>query len=459
MVIPKTALFFTFFLSSLEAFGQVNPVFKSLRFEDDFKKFQESKPISSYEQLKYINFGEKSKGWMSVGGEFRFQYQFFTNELWGVLEDDPDGFILFRNLVHFNISNGKNLRFFGQIKNNTIQSRIHPIRSIDQNILGLHQFFAEWDTQILGIPTFVRVGRQEASLGAQRLIATREGPNNRLSFDGIRAGIRSDFLDIDLLYYHPVLETPGIFDGRFNFESRVYGFYLVRHLNPSKKGADLYFLRVENDLAVFDPERGPEKRNSVGTRIFGELNRFSGDLEFIYQWGRFNEGSISAYTISTNINYRSSIHDKRLIFGLKTEIISGNKNLDDDVLGTFNPLYPMGAYFGLAALIGPSNLIDIHPSIQFFPWKNFRLNVDYDIFWRHSTNDGIYGPNVRPIFSGVNAQERYIGSQLGMFVNYYFQPHFTITLEHTYFQSGDFLKEVSPGKNLNFTALTIQFKY
>lgn len=65
---------------------------------------------------------------------------------------------------------------------------------------------------------------------------------------------------------------------------------------------------------------------------------------------------------------------------MKTEIISGDKHSDDNHLQTFNPLYPRGAYFGLVALIGPSNLIDIHPSINFTLTEKLGLGFDYDIF-------------------------------------------------------------------------------
>lgn len=51
--------------------------------------------------------------------------------------------------------------------------------------------------------------------------------------------------------------------------------------------------------------------------------------------------------------------------GLKTELIRGDREYDDNKPETFNPLFPRGGYFGLAALIGPVNLIDIHPSLSF----------------------------------------------------------------------------------------------
>jgi catechol 2,3-dioxygenase-like lactoylglutathione lyase family enzyme len=63
-------------------------------------------------------------------------------------------------------------------------------------------------------------------------------------------------------------------------------------------------------------------------------------------------------------------------------------------------LYPKGAYFGLAALIGPSNLFDIHPSIDLELTDRLNWGMDYDIFWRLSKHDGIYAPNMSVIYAG-----------------------------------------------------------
>jgi hypothetical protein len=144
---------------------------------------------------------------------------------------------------------------------------------------------------------------------------------------------------------------------------------------------------------------------------------------------------------------------------LKTEIISGDQNRDDGELNTFNPLFPRGAYFGLAALIGPSNLVDVHPSVKIDVTKSLTLALDYDLFWRHTLADGIYGPNGALIYSGENTTSRFIGDQLGFNAEYSFSRHLTITPEFTWFNAGPYLKEAGKGEDVFFTAVTLQFKY
>ena len=85
--------------------------------------------------------------------------------------------------------------------------------------------------------------------------------------------------------------------------------------------------------------------------------------------------------------------------------------------------------------------------------------MDYDIFWRYSKNDGIYGPNVTLIYSGKNSDHKYIGRQFSSDLVYTPNNFLYFRVEFTWFKTGEFLKDVSPGKNILFTAVTAQLKF
>lgn len=60
----------------------------------------------------------------------------------------------------------------------------------------------------------------------------------------------------------------------------------------------------------------------------------------------------------------------RVRFGLQADALSGDKGLPD-TLGTFNAMFPQGAYFGPKfALIGPANLLAVQPQFWFHPLQN-----------------------------------------------------------------------------------------
>ena len=228
---------------------------------------------------------------------------------------------------------------------------------------------------------------------------------------------------------------------------------------PLLANIDLYYLGLWKQLASFDDGKEKELRHSVGIRFWNNQSNFKYDYEGLWQWGDFGTKSINAWTISFNSSYRFSHALLKPELGLKAELISGDTHYNDSHLQTFNPLFPRGAYFGLAALIGPSNLADFHPSVSLDLPKNIKLNFDADFFWRYSRNDGIYAPNVALIYSGKNIPDKYIGSQYATDLVYTPNDFLYFRGEFTWFAAGDFLKAAGPGKDILFSSFTVQLKF
>jgi len=77
---------------------------------------------------------------------------------------------------------------------------------------------------------------------------------------------------------------------------------------------------------------------------------------------------------------------------LRADVCSGDGNSANQALGTFNPLFPRGAYFTPAVVpfLGPQNFIDLHPAVQFQLKRNVTGAFAWVWYWRESTHDGIY---------------------------------------------------------------------
>lgn len=432
------------------------PAFKSLRFNEDYSFLQNDSSEHWYKNLKYKPLGKKQAHFRSFGGELRWQYQFYKNEEWGDAPPDDDGFLYLRNLFHADFHFGKKSRLFAQLKSNFMANRPQPPRQIDENQLDLHQFFGDFSFG----KWLARAGRQEFSFGSQRLVAVREGPNNRQTFDAARLVRETARFRADAFLARAVTDRPGIFDdGVVPPGASLWGLYTVTNQVRFLKNVDLYYLGFYTENGVFDDGRGRERRHSFGTRIWGKGGAWQYDGEAVYQFGDFLDKTISAHTASLHLRYTLTGVKNQPVLGLKTEIISGDRAHDDAALQTFNPLFPRGAYFGLAALIGPANMMDFHPCIEWPLGQTWSVSADYDIFWRHSLADGIYGPNVRPIYSGRGTSARHIGNQVGANVTWEPNRHFNLQLEGTWFAAGPYLREAGTGKDVFFTAVTVQFKY
>lgn len=441
------------------AVAQEFPGFKPLRYDENYSFLKKDSSNNWYTKTKYNALSTNGETYISLGGEARVQYFSVKNEGWGDETADSDGYVLFRFLAHADLHVTKHFRTFVQLQGSMANSKTNT-SPVDENPLDLHQAFIDYTINPDATTTFMlRLGRQELSYGSQRLVAVRDGPNNRQAFDAAKVTVASKNYKADFFYSHYVAAKKGIFDDGWNKNTQFWGSYWVINKIPLLQNMDIYYLGIWKRKTSFDDGTGREIRHSIGTRIWGKKNNFRYDLEGLYQLGDFNHKQINAWTASANVSYECKRIAGKPELGLKAEFISGDKKNGDNNLQTFNPLFPRGAYFGLAALIGPVNLIDIHPSLNFELNSKLDWSMDYDIFWRYNIHDGLYATNGSILYSGQSTDEKYIGNQLSTELIYTPQTFLYFRAEFTWFNAGSFLKDVSAGKNILFGGITAQIKF
>lgn len=447
-------------LISLSCFGQRYPDFKSLRYDENYS-FLKNDTVKNdwYKTMKFLPLSSSQKYYISFGGNIRYQYFYAKNENWGDGPQDNDGYILSRFLLHADFHAGKFFRAFVQTQSSLADGRIDP-SPVDQDPLEVHQAFADFNFVNEKSKKFIlRAGRQELTYGSQRLVAVRDGPNNRQSFDGVKLMTAKDNISGDFFYSHFVVARDGIFDDHSSKDRQLWGSYFVINKVPVIKNIDVYYLGYKRTKASFNDGAGKETRHSVGTRIWGKSENWRYDGEAVYQFGDFASKNISAWTASINAGYRFNEVKFHPELSFKAEAISGDKEVGDNGLQTFNPLFPRGAYFGLASVIGPANLIDFHPSVSLQLSKSVDWVIDYDMFWRYSSNDGIYTPNTILIYPGDTTTAKKIGNQLESEIIWQPNPYLYFRLEGTWFNAGEYIKASGTGKDIFFAGITMQLNF
>lgn len=447
----------TFFC--VKGFGQRIAAFRPLRYEEDYSFLAKDTSREWYRSMKLSPLSKNKKTYISTGGEARFQYFYIKNENWGEEPKDGDGYTLTRWLLHTDFHAGDHFRTFVQLQSSLANGRISP-GPVEDNPLELHQAFFDINADLSARAKLIfRAGRQELLYGSQRLVAVRDGPNNRHSFDALRTILHSGNYRIDFLYGHYVKAEKGIFNDGFNPGTKLWGVYTVRNKLAMVKNADLYYLGLYKANAVFDDGEGPETRHSTGIRIWNNGGNWRYDIEALYQFGDLGSKRIRAWTASVNSSYSFNEIKFRPEIGLKAELISGDKSKGDGKLQTFNPLFPRGNYFGLAALIGPANLVDIHPSLSIYFNSKMNFDVDYDVFWRYSRYDGIYAVSMMIIYPAQGIFEKHIGRQLAGSLVYRPNDFLYFRTEFTWFDAGSYLQKAGAGKDILFSGITAQIKF
>jgi hypothetical protein len=367
--------------------------------------------------------------------------------------------MLQRVMLHADVHLGPRVRVFTQLKSGLAEGRTGGPRPTDRDDLDLHQAFI--DVTLGTQPTLtLRAGRQEFAFGSSRLISVRDGPNVRQSFDGLRALLRAGAWRVDGFVTLPVRTERGVFDDDPDTQRLFWGVYAVHHLPLLPAGhIDLYYLGLNREEARFDQGMGREVRHTLGLRLWGHPGPWDYNIEVVYQLGTFGAGQLQAWMVASDIGYTLHTMAWKPRLGLKADIISGDRNPQDRDLQTFNPLFPRGAYFGEIALIGPANLIDVHPSIDLHPIPQVTVSVDWDVFWRQSLQDGIYGNAVNLLRTGQRSRARFIGSQASVQVEWRVERHTTLMAVYSHFLAGPFLRQTGPGQDLDYASLWITYKF
>ena len=364
-------------------------------------------------------------------------------------------------MLHTDLHLGPNLRFFGQLKSGLEDGRKGGPRPPDEDKLDVHQAFLDVSTEVGSIGSFtLRAGRQEMTYGSSRLVSFREGPNVRQSFDGLRLTLDAHAWRVDGFVTRPVETNTGIFDDKPDPKRLFWGFYGVAPL-PILPGGniDLYFFSLDRKHAQFNQGTADEQRQSVGMRLWGQMQSWDYNFEFVFQWGKFGRGDIRAWTAASDTGYTFQKLPFRPRIGLKADIASGDRDPKDRDLQTFNALFPKGAYFNETDLIGPANFADLHPSLYLHVTERISFDVDWDFFWRQSLDDGIYGVAVNLVRSGLTSHARYIGSALSSEAEWRVDRHITLTGAYTHFFAGPFLRESGPGKDVNYFSVWGTYKF
>lgn len=406
------------------------------------------------DSLKHISLRSRDGWYATVGGDVRTRYEYFNNPAWGLDPQDDSGYLLQRYMLHTDFHFGPRLRFFGQLKSGIENGRTDGPRPVDENRLDVHQGFLEadiWRSRRSGFT--LRAGRQEVSLGSSRLVGIREGPNVRLSFDGARATLRMSKWSVDLLALRPVKTSRGVFDDASDHSQSLWGVYAT---GPASDGnIDLYYLGLDRRDRQFEQGRAREQRHSFGVRYFAKEAAWDFDYEALWQRGSFGSTSILAWTVASNTGYTLGF----LHFGLKADIASGDHNPSDRRLGTFNALFPKGAYFNQADLLGPDNIVDLHPSATFKLSDTVSITPDANFFWRQSLGDGIYDTPGNLIAAGAGKRGRYIGSGTNVAVVWQPTRQFGVEAHYLHFFAGPFLKSIGLGVPVHFFGVWTTFKF
>jgi hypothetical protein len=439
-------------------------IYHLLREEDDWSFLADPAQRQEFwDPIKYIRLRSGLNDWfLSIGGEAREIWEQIGNDNWGQ-QPFMNGYFNQRYMLYVDVHYGKHVRSFVELKSGLNSYRIGGPRPIDEKKLDFQAAFLEVGTGNERNWIKFRAGRHELEYGSGRLIDVREGPNVRLSFDGFRVKAGLGSWQIDGFAVRPDLDKPGIFDNAPNHAVGFWGVYAVRPLTKNAT-LDAYYLGLDRKTATFNRGVGHEVRHTIGARLSRPIAQtepgWDFDYEALWQFGTFGSADIRAWTVATETGYRFPNIPLKPRFSAKADISSGD-DPRTNALGTFNPLFPKGNYFGVLATAGPGpiNFIDAHPRVEATLAHGVTASFDWIFQWRQSLRDGVYSVPGFLIIPAGKSDARFVGHRPGTEVRWQVSRHLWFQADYGIFYAGKFVKESQPGRNLNYWALWTGYKF
>jgi hypothetical protein len=424
------------------------PTLTITRYDEDWSDLADAEKRDHHwtGPFKYVPLGDDA--WVSTGIELRARTESYQNNLWGSAEAPDDAYLWLRAMPYVDLHVGKVRAFVQPIVATSIG--VAPSASpIDETGADLLQGFVEAD---LG-PVTLRGGRQMLSLGTERLVGTRYGPNVPLAFDGVRADVAISNAKVSLLAVRPVQPGTGSFDDRTSSSKALWGVY------ATTPGLDLYYLGYRNDRAEWSAGTGKETRHSLGARWHGSRDDWHWNVEGVYQFGHFANQTISAWTLGTELGRAFPDVPLQPDLTLRFNVVSGDRDTSDNHLGTFNALFPKGKYFGELSPVGPYNLINVHPALGLQLAPTVSAGVAAAAFWRYSRGDGVYdipGNLIRP---GAGSRARFIGAEVEATLAWQATAELELSASLSAFRPGAFIRETGPAETIHMLGLESNFRF
>lgn len=435
------------------------PAYESLRFNEDWSPLRDpALRTDPFDPLKWIPLNGTGSVYLTLGGELRARYESARAPVFGLGAPRRNDYTLLRSFLFADLHLGPHARAFLELASGFAPGWASTPPPTQKDELDILQAFGEVALPTAGGQIMLRGGRQEMSFGSSRLVSVRESPNIRRAFDGVRAAwIGAGDTRIDAFLVRPVSPQLGNFNDSNDRTQLFWGAYATTAV-PAVPGlkADLYYLGLERDEARFAQGTATEHRHTLGTRLFGKRSGFDWNVEAAYQFGSFGTADIRAWTVSAALGYSFADLPFSPRLGLNADAISGDRNLRDNRLGTFNPLFPKLPYFSEANLAAPANLLDIQPNLTVSLTPKLSLTLGWNPLWKQAEADAFYAPPLSPVRGSAGGTGRFIGQQTSLALSWSATEHLTIGGTYVHYTPGERLKQAGAGSG-EFLAGWAQF--
>jgi hypothetical protein len=443
------------------------PDFQVRRFDEDWSVLRgvdRERTDDVWDRFKFIPLTADESVWLSLGGQARERAEYFHRFLFGTSQPkQTDAYLLSRFRLSADLHVTEHVRLFAEAKS---------AFALDRDLAGgrtpafvdevtLQNGFADLNFRAGDAARVtLRGGRQELIFGGQRLVGVSDFTNVRRTFDGAAAIVRVGDWTVTPLWAQLVVVDKYRFDTSTP-DHQLFGAYGTGRTPILPLNLDLYWLAVDNRGVTVNGTTGPERRHTLGGRLWGRIGASGLDVEVegASQFGTLGSGTVAAAMFTAVVGYSLPVPLLTPRVYVEFDYASGDKRPGGDV-GTFNQLYPTAhSFLGYIDYIGRQNVVSASAGLTLTPLRGLSLSLQPYAFWRDSTRDAVYtaaGGVLRP---GTGTDARYVGAELDLLATYGVTRHLLTYAGWSRFFAGEFIRRTGPHRDSDFVYAAIQYTF
>lgn len=293
-------------------------------------------------------------------------------------------------------------------------------------------------------------------------MATRDGPNNRQTFDGFNYSLFVRGIRGDIFLVHPVIFKPGFLDNTYASGNLLFATYwqipLIKN-NP----LDLYYFRNSYKEFRFGGYTSNEYRHSIGMRISKTNGQFQYDVETTWQTGSYGQYHIHAWQVVANFEYLMQDLPMSPRIALVMAAYSGDKDSTDSNINLFRPTLSAIPPVSDMLPVGPGNFYMLRPKVEIIIRKDLEFAFQFFKIWRLNKSDGLYSIEMDRIIRPPDSQNITLGKKIingvVMSVDYSSSQYFEVAFRAGFFFPGEYIISTGQGENVETLSLKITYRF
>ena len=328
-----------------------------------------------------------------------------------------------------------------------------------QDTWDLRQAYAELgdpDKNLLAL----RVGRQEISLGGERLVGVSQWQNVGRTFDAARLLVHYKKLSLTAFSASLVVLRDGQI-GSADAGNNLHGLYAsVASWIPNSTLEPYFMWRLQPNV---HSELGPLAHLDMkvsGARWLGKIRAFDYNTSIVLERGSVGPARVDAWAGHWLLGYSVSGSPVRLVS--EYNYATGDGNPGDGRVNTFQLLYPTAHdRHGLSDQVGWRNIHHVRETVEIKPRPKWTLNPSYNAFWLADARDALYNSQGNVVVPRVldGSAGHWVGQELDLAAAYSITRAMQIGAGVAHIFTGTFLKRAAPGGAFTYPYFQVSTRF